>query len=83
MILNMVVNNSSLKWKIHKGNMDGILLCSWLKVIYESVSKLDPLMHFYGDKILPINLNAGGLLVEYIDQIHGFEILWREIDKTV
>ena len=40
-------------------------------------------MHFYGDKILPINLNAGGLLVEYIDQIQGFEILWREIDKTV
>ena len=36
MVLKMDVNNLSLKWPMDEGNIDGICLFNWLKVIYES-----------------------------------------------
>ena len=60
----MAVNNSSLRWLIHEGNTDGILLWPWLKVRYESAAKLDLLSHLYGEKIRSLKLKAGGLLVD-------------------
>ena len=59
------------------------LLWSWIKVRYESESKLDPLKSFYGENIRSLKLKAGGLLVNYIDRFQGLAILWQEIDKSV
>ena len=50
-VLNREGNTSSLRWTIHEGDKDGVDLWSWLKVRYESASKLDHLRHFYGEKI--------------------------------
>ena len=37
----------------------------------------------YREKISSHKLKADGLLVKYIHQFQGLEILWREIDKYV
>ena len=42
-VRNMAVNNLLIRWTINEGNKDVVDLWSWLKAIYESVSKLDPL----------------------------------------
>ena len=66
-----------------KGNMDGIRSCYWIKVRYDSTSKLDPLRYFYGENIRLLKLKAGGSLVEYIERLYSLGILWQEIEKNV
>ena len=70
-------------WLIHEGNIYGIRLCYWIKVRYGSADELDTLKCFYGQKIRSLQLEAVGLLIEYIDQFQGLEILWKEIDCIV
>ena len=41
----------SLRWRIQEGNMDGIILWSWLKVIFESTEKLDPLRRLHSENV--------------------------------
>ena len=62
---------------MNEGNIDGIRLWSWLKVRYESASKLYPLRSFYWENIRSLKLKAGGSLVKYIDQFQGLEIIWQ------
>ena len=63
----MEVNNLFLSWLMHEGNMDGICLWSWLKVRYESTSKLDHIKRIYRENIWWLNMKADGSLVKYID----------------
>ena len=79
----MTVNNSSLIWPMNEGNIDGVDLWYWIKVIYESAAKLDPLRRFYGEKIRLLKLKSGGSLGDYIKRFQGLEILWREINMNV
>ena len=79
----MEVNNSLLRWPIHKGEKDGLELWLWLKIKYESAAKLDPLRLFYAEKIRSLKLKANGLLHYYIDRFQGLEIMWRAIDTSV
>ena len=46
-VLNMTVNNSSLRSPMYDENKDVVDLWSWIKVIYESAAKLDPFRQFY------------------------------------
>ena len=78
----MSVNNTTLYWTILDGGMDGIKLCSWMKISYESAAKLNPLKIFYGENIWLIKLKVNGLLVNYVDCFQGLEILQREIDMN-
>ena len=64
-------------------NMYGIRLWYWLKVIYESATKLDPIRRLYGEKIWFLKLKSGGSLDEYIDNFQGFSIFHWEIGETV
>ena len=68
---------------MNQGDKDGVDLWSWLKVKYESAAKLDPLRHFYWEKIRLLKLKSGGSLGNYIKRFHGMEILWRETENTV
>ena len=61
-VLNMEVNNLSLRWPMHEGNKDGVDLWSWLKVKYESSAKLDLLRSFYGRKLVRLSLSPVGCL---------------------
>ena len=79
----MAVNNTSLRWLMQEGSMSCIRLWSWLKVIYESAVKLDPLRRLYREKIWSLRLKAGGLLLEYIYNFQGLAILRQEIYKNV
>ena len=47
----------------------------WLKVIYESAAKLDPLRRLYGENIRLLNIKSGGLLGNYIDKFQGLGIM--------
>ena len=82
-VLNMAVNNSSLRWTINEGNRDGVKLWSWLKFRYESAAKSDPLRRFYGEKIRSLNIKYSGLLGDYIKRLQGLEITWIEINTNV
>ena len=68
---------------MHKGNIDGIRLWYWFKVRYESAAKLYPLRSLYWENIRSIKLQAVGLLINYIEQFQGLEIIWQEINKNV
>ena len=70
-----VVNNSPLRWTMHEGSMNGICLWSWIKVIYESADKLDPLKILYAENIMSLKLKASELIIEYIEQFQGLKIL--------
>ena len=82
-VINMAVNNSSLRWIIHEGNKEGVDLWSWLKVRYVSADKLDPLRRLYGEKIRLLNIKSIGSLGDYIKQFQGLSILWREINTNI
>ena len=71
-----------MRWPMLEGNMKDIFLWFRLKVRYESAAKLDPLKRLYRNNSWSLKLNAGVLLVEYIDQFQGLAILKEEIDKT-
>ena len=59
-VLDMEVNKLPFRWPMHEGNTGGTCLWSWLKAIYESTAKLDPLRRFYGENIRSLKLKAGG-----------------------
>ena len=60
---------------MNEGNKDGVDLWYWLKVIYESAAKLDPLRRLYGENIRLLNIKSGGLLGNYIDKFQGLGIM--------
>ena len=64
----MSVNNSPLRWQMHEGDRDGVDLCLWLKVKYESAAISDSLRIYYAEKIRSLKLRANGSLHDYIDQ---------------
>ena len=53
---------------MHEGDRDGVDLCLWLKVKYESAAISDPLRIYYAEKIRSLKLRANGSLHDYIDQ---------------
>ena len=83
MVLKMTVNNLSLRWPMHEGNMDGILLQAWLKVRYEIAAKLDPRKRIYREKIWSLKMKDDGLIVKHIDRFQVLEILQRKFDQTI
>ena len=82
-VLNMAVNNSPLRWPMHKGVNDGVGLWLWIRIKYERLAKLDPLTIFYADKIRSLKLRSNGSLRDYIDWFQGLAIIWREIYPLV
>ena len=79
----MAINNCPLRWSLHEGDKDGVELCIWMKIKYESATKLDPIKIFYADKIRLLRLRSNGSLHDYIDRLQGLAIMWRDIDPAV
>ena len=77
-----MVNNTTLWWTMGKGVMDCIRVWGWLKVRYENEAKLEPLCHFFRVNIWSINMMVNGLLIGFVDQFQGLEILQQEIDSN-
>ena len=62
--------------------MDCISVWVWLKVRYENEAKLEPLCHFFRGDIWLLNMMVNGLLIGFVDQFQGLEILQQEIDSN-
>ena len=73
----MAVNNSPLRWPMHKGVNDGVGLWLWIRIKYERLAKLDLLTIFYADKIRSLKFRSNGSLRDYIDWFQGSAIIWR------
>ena len=78
----MEANNSTLRWPMVEENDDGIRSMNWLRLIYESGSKIDPLKRFYWEKIRYLTLKVNGSLVYFDVRFQGLSILHQDIESS-
>ena len=74
-VLQLLVNNTILRWLMGKGVMDAIRLWGWMKVRYDSDVKLEPLKLFYEYNMGSLKLKVNGSFVGFFDLFHGLAIL--------